>query len=377
MNKVFVSALFVLVTTVHMSSQTLLAPAKMGGLWGVIDEMGEWVILPKYLEIKSIVNGKVFAKDVDGWLIIDYKGTIVKKTDDNVIVRYNFRNGYCRVRVDGLWGYIDINGKQICDAKFLNARDFFDGLAAVEVDEGWGYIDTSGALVIPPVYHFAKDFRSNRALVSTGKKDFFINRLNEVIDIPYEVNGYFNFGVAFVSVGNSFGVIDTLGSFVIDPVYNGKKAPSEGIIPLRLNDRWGYSTLSGKILFEPIFNDARPFNSGVARVRFLDKWYFIDKSGKILNLNMSYFIQNDFSEGLSAVKDGGLWGYVGIEGEYIIEAQFIDAQNFCFGLAAVKLGNLWGVIDKSGQFVIAPRFEGVKKYTKLDSISDEDREDFL
>lgn len=64
-----------------------------------------------------------------------------------------------------------------------------------------------------------------------------------------------------------------------------------------------------------------------------------------------------FSEGLAPVMKGGKWGYIDIEGKYVIAPRFNYAKSFSEGLAAVNIGEgKWGYIDHSGKFVIPPKF---------------------
>lgn len=56
-----------------------------------------------------------------------------------------------------------------------------------------------------------------------------------------------------------------------------------------------------------------------------------------------------FSEGLAAVSQDRLWGFIDKEGSFVIEPQFQEANNFCGGRAAVFDGEKWFLIDQSGQ----------------------------
>ena len=51
-----------------------------------------------------------------------------------------------------------------------------------------------------------------------------------------------------------------------------------------------------------------------------------------------------FSQGLAVARADGLYGYVDIDGQWVIAPQFESAQPFSEGLAAVCQGGLWGYI---------------------------------
>lgn len=69
-----------------------------------------------------------------------------------------------------------------------------------------------------------------------------------------------------------------------------------------------------------------------------------------------------FFEGLAAVKQGGRWGFIARDGQFVIPPQFDYSRieptmtEFSEGLAGVTKDGKFGYIDKNGTFVIAPQF---------------------
>jgi hypothetical protein len=80
--------------------------------------------------------------------------------------------------------------------------------------------------------------------------------------------------------------------------------------------------------------------------------------------------ENQFGNGLARfgkMKDGNLlYGYINIEGEIIIPAQFSTAAQFSEGLAAVqdKETKLWGYIEESGKLIIPYQFSKASYFSK-------------
>lgn len=60
----------------------------------------------------------------------------------------------------------------------------------------------------------------------------------------------------------------------------------------------------------------------------------------------------EFSEGLAAIKQNGLWGYVNLMGEIVIPCQYTFAMSFSEGMAVVTLNSREGFIDKKGNLVV-------------------------
>ena len=92
------------------------------------------------------------------------------------------------------------------------------------------------------------------------------------------------------------------------------------------------------------------------------KWGFI-------NINGDWIIDNEyeeayyFSEGVAAVKHFGNWGYIDRTGEWVIQPAFRDAKPFKEGLACVMKYNKWGYIDKKGDWHFEPKLSVVSSFS--------------
>jgi len=90
-----------------------------------------------------------------------------------------------------------------------------------------------------------------------------------------------------VQVGEKWGYIDTVGRFVIDPVYAAAGPFSEGLAPVRLADRKGDSQVGfierqGKLLIPPSFDGVKRFCHGIVPVKVGEKWGYADRNGRIV-----------------------------------------------------------------------------------------------
>ncbi|SMX39567.1 WG repeat-containing protein [Octadecabacter ascidiaceicola] len=63
-----------------------------------------------------------------------------------------------------------------------------------------------------------------------------------------------------------------------------------------------------------------------------------------------------FSEGLSAVRFEGKFGFIDAQGEMVIEPQFDLAGRFRFGLAEVLVGEFVGIVNRAGEFMMEPAY---------------------
>lgn len=69
-----------------------------------------------------------------------------------------------------------------------------------------------------------------------------------------------------------------------------------------------------------------------------------------------------YSEGLSAAKRGGKWGFLDSLGREVIAFQYQDVHSFSRGLAVVESNNRYGLINLQGQLLIPIKYEYVWLY---------------
>ena len=83
------------------------------------------------------------------------------------------------------------------------------------------------------------------------------------------------------------------------------------------------------------------------------KWGYINKNGEFI-IEPQFDNADNFSEGYACVELDGKWGYINNKGKFVIKPQFDKGYCFSEGLAAVKIGDNWGYIDKTGKYIINP-----------------------
>jgi hypothetical protein len=89
-----------------------MAPAGVGGKWGLIDGRGNFVVEPKYQELGDASEGLIPA------------------------------------RMDSVWGYVDCQGIWKIEPQFLRAKSFSGGWARVSSQSGKdGWVNPDGRFV--------------------------------------------------------------------------------------------------------------------------------------------------------------------------------------------------------------------------------------
>lgn len=72
--------------------------------------------------------------------------------------------------------------------------------------------------------------------------------------------------------------------------------------------------------------------------------------------------ERPYSEGLKAVEQDGMWGFVNLDGELVIPYKYHYVRSFHNGLAMVKLRGKWGYIDWFGNELIPLEFDEVASF---------------
>ena len=224
------------------------------------------------------------------------------KKSGNIVLRglenaYGFSEGLACIRINGLMGFIDDQGKTAIRPQYSFAADFSEGVGCVSKGQYWynsksGYINKAGILVIPLIFDGARRF--SEGLSGAGEGDLrtdanrmgFIDKTGHWVIPPSFLGvGQFSEGLAPVSVGTlksyKFGFIDHAGKFIIDHKYDRAWEFSEGLARIKIDNKFGYIDKTGKIIIAPQFDDATEFKNGLAQIKIGKQEGYVDKTGLV------------------------------------------------------------------------------------------------
>ena len=224
-----------------------LAPVKIKGKWGYIDNTGKIKINPAYESANKFSEGLAAVAKIDiktkekKWGFIDKDGGIkidfqFKEDTVNFSSPSYFSEGLAFVSSDGKkWGCINKEGKYEINPQFdggLNLNyeytrgtyEFKNGVAAVKQGESWGYIDKTGKYIINPQFISAQDFTSEdiAAVQGSDKRYGFIDKDGKYIINPQFDNvklGYEG-NFAIVESSDKYGIIDKKGTYIVNPQFD-------------------------------------------------------------------------------------------------------------------------------------------------------------
>lgn len=327
-----------------------LAPKEQDERWGLVDEAGEWVVLPRY---PSSPEPILAGSDVLGWRVAD-------KT------RSPFPTYEGEVAFEELHGVLDAKGAELLPLKYRSVS--FDEATrqfAVETDEGSGMMSLQGKVLIEPAHQ----------------------------ELKYLGEGWFSAERKELS-----GLIDARGEWVLPPV------------PASLDSGWLHGrergpsyarlTLAGRsVLLDTrgrISSREQPMQAPAETPEhwwsIRERTYGSDARDETVfygfdwteRLRVHGKVERGFSEGLAVLDDGDTKALIDAKGRKVAFLPYARTGPVTEGKAVVakELPHLrgnksnprgyggaeqiirFGYIDRQGRQVIAPRFDDAKEFSE-------------
>lgn len=194
-------------------------------------------------------------------------------------------------------GAIDPKGnllfkRPIDDISYLDGN-FYEGVAKFSMGKKQGFVDLKGQLVGDKIFSFVNYFSNGKALVTdTDGNYIFIDRNLKSVGPAFNkvLNAGFRDGYALVESDEGYGLIDTLGNWVVAPVY-------EDVDPVGLvngyfffietegnKEFYGISDVNGRIVSKAVMDDfdKAGFINGLLRCTVNGKATYLDKNGQMV-----------------------------------------------------------------------------------------------
>jgi serine/threonine protein kinase len=403
------------------------------GNYGVINNTNKIIIPLEYDFASNIYLNKdlIFLSKNKKSFLADTDGKIVSKEYDEM--NHILGSGYIKVRNGNKFGYLEENGKEVIppdyeDATikvkhdqflvkqmgkfgFINSKNkkitefiydtcsgFVNNYAAVSRNGKWGFINRSGKEIIPVEYNMVDIFRGNIAIVKKGAKYGIIDANNkEVFAFDYdglesadpdnelfiarkgEEMGVFNkerktilkFGYSKIQVSQNMRFIVAAGNdgkYLVYDRWNNGETNLPSFVYME-----GFNDLGTKAMSSLTYEDGKYKIYDYARNKIIISEYYTyesltlfkyEKSGKygFMNLNFEekipaqYTVVEEFSDGLARVAQNGKYGFIDHTGRVIIPLKYAyDAvTKFNSGRSRVYTGySNDGYIDKKGEFIFS------------------------
>ena len=275
-----------------------------------------------------------------------------------------FHQNLAWVKLQNMYGYIDITGKEVIPADkallYEEAGDFAgNGLAMIRKGGFYGFLDKTGNEVIKCQFEATSDFGDNQ-IATTFKNEKWgaIDKTGNWLIPPNYASVYVSEGVAVVYNNEKFALFSDKGKdltgFVYDNIGGEFGLMTEGLIPVRKAEKWGFMTKNGNVVVALDYEQVGRFSESLCPVILNGKIAYIDATGKQIT-EAIYEQSDEFSEGFAAVKKDELWGYIDKTGKLVIPLSYESANKFDKGVAYVQKDGAEIYINAQNQAVVAPK----------------------
>ena len=202
--------------------------------------------------------------------------------------------------------------------------------------------------------------------IQVGGKCGFINERGKLVIEPQFDEAYWVFGdsVCYAEIGERKGLINTDGEFVTELdksifwIYQFNNGVASFITE---TGKKGIINKSGEIILPAIYKSIiKDDDNGFIIEDTLGNYGYVSVQGDFI-VPCKYNAVSRFNEGLMVVVTNQKYGYVDSTGVWVIDSIYDDARAFEDGLARVKTNDKWRFIDKSGK--------GVEKLTYDDILT--------
>ncbi|MBR0599915.1 WG repeat-containing protein [Sinanaerobacter chloroacetimidivorans] len=242
-----------------------LAAVERKGKWGYIDKEGRQKIPMIYDSAMDFNEGVAPVKRDGQWIVIDDQGKVLFETDYEWIGKYSDGYAYVEVKDPKYYkrthgNYLDKQGKLLLPESIYQKYDIWEGFsegcfpAHDKESNKFCYLDENGEKTIKQGYLDAHSFTNGYALVTleTGERAR-IDRNGNILEYVPEENYFeydYNEGLKIYTeeTGEDIfrddlvkkGLKDRFGNILLPANFRSVTPSSEGLIGIRVNDRWGF-----------------------------------------------------------------------------------------------------------------------------------------
>lgn len=162
--------------------------------------------------------------------------------------------------------------------------------------------------------------------------------------------------------------------------YDKFKPIKEGLIPVCINDKWGYIDILGNLTIQPQYLFGAPFCDNRAIVQFKDRYGYINQKDQLV-IPAIYDSATNFYNGLAIVgiADRDEWNenqiiyadngcimnweqmLIDIKGNKVCEFTRIKFCNIG-DMYFVSNGSKWGLLDKEGNLILEPTYNVIDDF---------------
>jgi hypothetical protein len=305
------------------------------------------------------------------------------------------------IKIKNQWGYMDLQGKLVIPPSYSEAGFFNEDIAAVVQNEKFGFISKANKFIVDPIYDEVTDFFEGRSIVEKNGKFGMIDRngytvfepifeelgpvsegmvfarkdtlygyysRNRISLIPerYEEAESFELGYAHVRIQGKEAIIDSVGSFIVNPIYDNVEFYSDTLLIFIENEKYGICNLEGNPIVSARYDYIGKLVDNRAIIVDQGKIGYINESGIIcipasFEIYPNYQSYANFNLGLAKVKKNGKAGLIDLNGKTFVPYNYNEIGLVTDIMACMK-NEKWGFIDKMGKEKIKMNYEYAESF---------------
>jgi len=227
--------------------------------FGLLDEEGKRVIKPEFDEISALQEDSIYyAKSEKGHSFITKSGEVMNAEDDRFEVINDMSEEFIGVKIDGRWGFVDINGKLRIANQYDNIGPYNEGLAPIKIRGRWGYIDKREDIIVQPAYDTVYNFRGGLCEVVKKGKYGLINAAGKItLECEYDDLLKLKTGGYLSKRDNKYGLVSEKGRLLILPRFDKVEDLDNGFVIASRKGRFGLMSNNGVSIIPMIYEELK------------------------------------------------------------------------------------------------------------------------
>ena len=365
--------------------------------WGLIDNNGNEILPLEYRAIADkVIDGVVEIRSNKRIGYVDITGRVLLEPTYKSISK--FVDGYAvvskgRDRERSVYGVINSQFKEIIPCVFDNI-EYEVEIGRFKTDVGYKTIDgryvavvDGKELFVDKKYKYCKPFGDTCAIavrVAGGLVNYGLidKKSNDILPPIFSRLEHIENELYKFKINDLYGLVTSKGNIILENKYNGIGKFEDNLACVQVNvpsgDRYeqkklyGYIDYSGNEILPPSYEFIGKRTNKFSVVMKNNLWGLFGIENHQLKIfpNVSFLgpcMENLCKMNVGGIYDinskkttGGLWGYISVDGEIVIEPTYEQAYGFSDGMAAVKLNGKWGFINSEGIIVVPCEYDKVE-----------------
>ncbi len=332
-----------------------------GYRYGYINNKGEKILEPNYNELSRISysdENKIYLLCAENGKYGVFEGAKNIIPNEYQDISYIDGNDFCIVQKGKKYGVINLQGSMMLQVKYL------------QIDVNGDYMYVTDENSVQKVYDKKgneTEISPNTAILSTNSNEDYkihIDTTNgatvysiyqgetKLTTENYSYLEYLfdNYFIASNAQGK-IGVIDANGNIKIEMKYDTLQKIAETNLIQTLETATQNTTIYSKefnLVAQMTNATVEKMDNDLIKIYNTETTQYFDYSG-VQKQNTEVYPNNS----IFAKKENGKWGFVGKEGNVVVDYQFDEATEVNeYGYAGVKKDGKWGVIDRNGNIIV-------------------------